>query len=598
VDTLKGSVTATRADGSQLDLSVGDPVFQGDVLVSAKDSAAAVLFADETVISLGEKSTIVLDEMVYDPGSKQGKMSLSAVEGVFVFVSGAIAKTDPNAMTIDTAVATIGIRGTQAGLKLDSLSKSYEVLLMEEVDGKIGEVVIDPKAEGQPLIVLNVVNHLARLSPTAAPVVVLVPGVDYVVKTFAPAFIIAPPEINTYGVERDAGDHSSTSDPGEFVTAAGDQALAEEVIQVTLAEPDSQIKALNLPKVELVDSELAPGTAKLGLGGHTLELLQPPEEAPPPPPPEIKVLQAGPDRFSTREDTSLDLTVADLTANDTASDDGPLTVTRLNQDDLGTQPFALGNAPGAAPAPATVTNIGSAGDLAGIVNDSITLAGANRVLTFTFLGKNARFVNTVSVTDGVQGASEEAPLALFNNAADKPGSAVVAIQDGTTLGLEFETNITGFKFPSSEVPSLPSIYVWLRVADGSEQVNGISPAPGDLLVGLEDLDASIADFNFTDLVFSVHSDVVLPSSAKLTIRPDGAFTYDPNGAFDGLNEGEIGKDGFLYTVIDSTGASTTGQVEIDIVGVGNGGSPVDDGFQVTVGQPVNPVVAAVEQQVV
>jgi VCBS repeat-containing protein len=117
-------------------------------------------------------------------------------------------------------------------------------------------------------------------------------------------------------------------------------------------------------------------------------------------------------------------------------------------------------------------------------------------------------------------------------------------------------------------------------------------------VGLEDLRPPFSDFNFTDLVFSIHSDVVLPSNAKLTVRPDGTFTYDPNGAFDALNAGEIGKDGFLYTVIDSTGASATGQVEIDILGVGNDGDLADGGFQVTEGQPVNPVVQAVQQQLV
>ncbi|MEK9670883.1 MAG: hypothetical protein VW268_00080 [Rhodospirillaceae bacterium] len=44
-------------------------------------------------------------------------MNLSVVKGVFSFVSGQVAKTDPDAMKIDTPVATIGIRGTQVGIE-------------------------------------------------------------------------------------------------------------------------------------------------------------------------------------------------------------------------------------------------------------------------------------------------------------------------------------------------------------------------------------------------------------------------------------------------------------------------------------------------
>ena len=43
---------------------------------------------------------------------------MSVVEGVFTFVSGQVAKTDPDAMTLDTPVKTIGIRGTQVGIDL------------------------------------------------------------------------------------------------------------------------------------------------------------------------------------------------------------------------------------------------------------------------------------------------------------------------------------------------------------------------------------------------------------------------------------------------------------------------------------------------
>ena len=52
--------------------------------------------------------------------------------------------------------------------------------------------------------------------------------------------------------------------------------------------------------------------------------------------------------------------------------------------------------------------------------------------------------------------------------------------------------------------------------------------------------------------------VVLASGAIVTLRADGTFDYDPNGAFDSLAPGTVTTDGFNYTVSDNPGASTEG----------------------------------------
>ena len=116
VVNLSGSVFAVRTDGTRVELKEGDPVYQGDIIESSDDGAVGILLADETTFSMGENGRIVLDEMVYDPATQEGSVKLSALQGVFTFVSGQVAKTDPDAMTLDTPVATISIRGTQVGL--------------------------------------------------------------------------------------------------------------------------------------------------------------------------------------------------------------------------------------------------------------------------------------------------------------------------------------------------------------------------------------------------------------------------------------------------------------------------------------------------
>ena len=49
---------------------------------------------------------------------------------------------------------------------------------------------------------------------------------------------------------------------------------------------------------------------------------------------------------------------------------------------------------------------------------------------------------------------------------------------------------------------------------------------------------------------AVGDTITLPSGARLTVDEDGNFTYDPNGAFDGLTLGETATDSFTYTITD------------------------------------------------
>jgi len=144
VKTLTGEVWVTRADGTRVQLQAGDQVYQGDSIETGPKGAIGVLLADETTFSMGEASSMVLDEMVYDPATQNGSLNVSVVQGVFTFVSGQVAKTDPDAMKIDTPVATIGIRGTQVGIEIPPAGEGdMQIVLMQEADGFVGEVVIE-----------------------------------------------------------------------------------------------------------------------------------------------------------------------------------------------------------------------------------------------------------------------------------------------------------------------------------------------------------------------------------------------------------------------------------------------------------------------
>ena len=153
IETLQGTVTAIRADGSRFTLQQGDQVYQGDVIETGGEGGIGMTFADGTTFSLGEEGRMVLDELIYDPETDEGTSAFSVIQGAFSFVSGAIAKSGSDAMTVRTPVATIGVRGTMVVGTAAQEGEESSVTLLQEEGGITGEIVVTNQAGSQ---VLNV----------------------------------------------------------------------------------------------------------------------------------------------------------------------------------------------------------------------------------------------------------------------------------------------------------------------------------------------------------------------------------------------------------------------------------------------------------
>jgi hypothetical protein len=96
-------------DGEARVLQVGLDMQANERVQTDAGGKAQLLFLDGSALSIGPNSDVVLDEYVYDPETKTGKIALSATRGVFRLVGGAISKTTP--VTLTTPTATIGVRG-------------------------------------------------------------------------------------------------------------------------------------------------------------------------------------------------------------------------------------------------------------------------------------------------------------------------------------------------------------------------------------------------------------------------------------------------------------------------------------------------------
>jgi trimeric autotransporter adhesin len=115
---------------------------------------------------------MIIDEMVYDAGTQEGTFNANLVQGVFSFVSGKIAKTSPDGMTVSTPVATIGIRGTKVAGRAAQEGSDNTVSLLSEIlpDGSqiVGQLAVSNQAGGPP-VVLSVPGATIQMNSAFAP---------------------------------------------------------------------------------------------------------------------------------------------------------------------------------------------------------------------------------------------------------------------------------------------------------------------------------------------------------------------------------------------------------------------------------------------
>ena len=103
------NATGQTPTGARRTLLVGTDVFTRENVITTENGQAQMLFLDKSALTIGPNSEVVLDEFVYDPNTKTGKLALTATKGLFRLVGGRISKTNP--VILKTPTATIGIRG-------------------------------------------------------------------------------------------------------------------------------------------------------------------------------------------------------------------------------------------------------------------------------------------------------------------------------------------------------------------------------------------------------------------------------------------------------------------------------------------------------
>lgn len=77
-------------------------------------------FIDDTKVSLSEYSKLTIDEYVYDPVSREGKLSIKGKLGTLRYSSGLIAKKNRKNVKITSPTASVAVRGTDFTMSVDA----------------------------------------------------------------------------------------------------------------------------------------------------------------------------------------------------------------------------------------------------------------------------------------------------------------------------------------------------------------------------------------------------------------------------------------------------------------------------------------------
>jgi hypothetical protein len=112
VEKVSGSAMVVR-QGRTISAKIGLDIYQYDTLLTGSDGSMGVLFNDDTSLSLGPGSMLVIDEFVFAPREGKYSIALRMVRGTVAYLSGLISKLAPEAAHIETPTSSIGIRGTK-----------------------------------------------------------------------------------------------------------------------------------------------------------------------------------------------------------------------------------------------------------------------------------------------------------------------------------------------------------------------------------------------------------------------------------------------------------------------------------------------------
>jgi hypothetical protein len=166
----RANSTLTGAKGTKVEMNDA---------VKTQSGKVGITFEDDTKVQVNENSKLVIDDFVYDPKSKTGKLGAKIALGTVRYTSGQIAHNSPKNVALNTPTATISVRGTDFTASVDELGQSTIILLPScptdrrtrtikdiETNCKVGEISVETDAG---IVILNQPFQATKVNSRSMP---------------------------------------------------------------------------------------------------------------------------------------------------------------------------------------------------------------------------------------------------------------------------------------------------------------------------------------------------------------------------------------------------------------------------------------------
>lgn len=191
VTALSGQVTAANSAGNIRELRLDSVVYSGETISTGPGSRVRLVFTDGGAKTLRPESRLAIDEYRYHGEPAKDSSVLRLLRGGMRVLTGAIGGANKERYHVGTAVATIGIRGTE-----------YLVRLCQGDCADLQAIGVEPPPNG-------LYTHTRQGTTVVGGIDVVVGGSSYTNMkrqtqrlSKVPAILAQDPELNAEGVQR------------------------------------------------------------------------------------------------------------------------------------------------------------------------------------------------------------------------------------------------------------------------------------------------------------------------------------------------------------------------------------------------------------
>jgi hypothetical protein len=114
-----GGTASIVRQGHTIPAMIGLEILENDTIRTGRDGSIGIVFNDDTFLSLGPNSILVIDEFIFAPRQRNFSIVLRMLKGTAAYLSGLISKLAPESAYFKTPTASIGIRGTKFAVKVE-----------------------------------------------------------------------------------------------------------------------------------------------------------------------------------------------------------------------------------------------------------------------------------------------------------------------------------------------------------------------------------------------------------------------------------------------------------------------------------------------